>query len=691
MIDVPQGFRKWLWCRGRSTMKKYRSLSSPEEGGAGSRLVSCVSGRASGPGSMRATGLDLVRAAASGAFVAVLVALFLAVLHPTVAHANTPRILHPACHALSAREAFVGGTRFPQFTCSPRPGAIPASDYQHASLWYRIDLSGRDAARDRATGGPVLMVGLSRFDRLVVSYRYADGAVRRQSVQTGAFGGHWRLGGQIVFEAPTRDARLVDMVVRFDRLASASLLRLRLVDKEELNRETSVLGVIVGGALVMLVLGALYNLTLTVTSGQRGSLWQCCWALTMVAWGALWSQLALFLVPGLAGAPSAQACTALSGLAITFATLGAVTALEERHVPRLLRRAALVLGVAVGLGCVPLALLRAGPLPLLGNLLGGLVLLDLLAVAVCLTLGWRRGSREARAYVGAWALPMFVLCLVEVFDFDMHFYGAGSQIVILCAAAWQTLFLSIAISRASGRLRAERDLALHNEAQAHALARIDPLCGLSNRRGFMEAIEPMLAEVNGLAGRDGPGGEAFALLLLDIDRFKAINDTYGHDAGDMALITVAASLRQWESAQCKVARLGGEEFAIALRGRTDFALLRFADEVRRAVEACEHGAQLEGAVVTVSIGIALAAGGASQESAAQVGPASVTFREIYRQADAALYCAKNEGRNKVVLASDRAQGEGLRTANRADAPPGPSAKGAPGGRVPGRKAAGPQS
>ncbi|MCO6763747.1 hypothetical protein KQH43_32130, partial [Streptomyces sp. EL5] len=70
---------------------------------------------------------------------------------------------------------------------------------------------------------PVLMVHSSRFDRLVVGFRYADGVTNWQDVRSGDFGGHWRLGGQIAFQAPLRDARLAAIVLRFDRLASAQV------------------------------------------------------------------------------------------------------------------------------------------------------------------------------------------------------------------------------------------------------------------------------------------------------------------------------------------------------------------------------------------------------------------------------------------------------------------------------------
>ncbi|MCJ2183195.1 GGDEF domain-containing protein [Novosphingobium sp. 1949] len=476
------------------------------------------------------------------------------------------------------------------------------------------------------------MIGNSRFDRLTVWFRYADGAIRREEVRAGHYGQHWRAGGQIAFEPPQRDVPLRAMVVRFDRPASASLLRLRLIDRAELSRESTLLAGLIGAAMTLLAVGALFNFTLALSSRFSFSIWQAGWAVCMVAWGALWSQLALFVWPGLAGAPSAQICTGLSCLAVALASLSVLTAIEASCLSWRLRVPTLALALLIAALGLPLSLLRSGPFGALGDALGALMLLDLLAVSACLVAGWRAGSREARFYVGAWAVPMATLAVIELVDIDTWFYGAGSQIVILCAAAWQTLFLSVASSRASGQLRAERDLALRAEAQARELARIDPLTGLRNRRGFQDVVEPMLAHA-------GARGGHFALLLLDVDRFKAVNDTFGHDAGDAVLVAIARCLDTRRSETCRVARLGGEEFALAVGGLEGFALLRFADDLRRAIAACEHGEATGGQAVTVSIGLASARPG-------------MTFRDLYRDADAALYAAKNSGRNRVVAHRD---------------------------------------
>src|SRR3546814_2930898 len=79
---------------------------------------------------------------------------------------------------------------------------------------------------------------------------------------------------------------------------------------------------------------------------------------------------------------------------------------------------------------------------------------------------------------------------------------------------------------------------------------------------------------------------------MDVDRFKAVNDAFWHEAGDIVLCKIAQRLQRWESPSCAVARLGGEEFALAIVGIDGFALIRFVDGVRQELAALDHGAAI---------------------------------------------------------------------------------------------------
>jgi diguanylate cyclase (GGDEF)-like protein len=164
------------------------------------------------------------------------------------------------------------------------------------------------------------------------------------------------------------------------------------------------------------------------------------------------------------------------------------------------------------------------------------------------------------------------------------------------------------------------------------ISEMDPLTELSNRRRFMAVATESIT-----AAHEQPG--QLALLMVDIDHFKRINDTYGHPAGDQALRLLARTLREsTRKADC-VARLGGEEFAILLPGATPAVAQGIAE---RICEQVEKLAVLDGTGrqfgFTVSIGLAVLAG------------ADARPEDLLARADAALYRAKRAGRNRVVCA-----------------------------------------
>jgi diguanylate cyclase (GGDEF)-like protein len=183
-----------------------------------------------------------------------------------------------------------------------------------------------------------------------------------------------------------------------------------------------------------------------------------------------------------------------------------------------------------------------------------------------------------------------------------------------------------------GRLaEAFNDMAIRIAAQKAALTEVaisDPLTGLHNRRAF----QARLAEEVERARRSG---EPFALLMVDLDRFKAINDRHGHPAGDAVLLAVAETFQRQVRAIDLPARLGGEEFAVLLPGSDEQAARAAAERLRSAIAACQIVHQETVLRVTVSIGVACyPEDGHSGEL-------------LLRAADRALYQAKRAGRDRV--------------------------------------------
>lgn len=160
------------------------------------------------------------------------------------------------------------------------------------------------------------------------------------------------------------------------------------------------------------------------------------------------------------------------------------------------------------------------------------------------------------------------------------------------------------------------------------LAETDMLTGLANRRRFFEMAEALFAR--------GSDEAPCTLLLLDLDHFKALNDTFGHHHGDEALKAVAqiatAALRPGEVA----ARFGGEEFALLLRGATLSEAEARAEDLRHAIASCRLRAEGETIALSTSIGVAAR----DRETP--------SLHQLIENADRALYVAKRAGRNRVV-------------------------------------------
>jgi diguanylate cyclase (GGDEF)-like protein len=171
---------------------------------------------------------------------------------------------------------------------------------------------------------------------------------------------------------------------------------------------------------------------------------------------------------------------------------------------------------------------------------------------------------------------------------------------------------------------------LRDQAEVHA--QTDQLTGLNNRRAFEESLTRALA-----AQYDE--GHTVAVLMIDIDHFKAVNDTHGHARGDAVLCELADRLRAGAREDDVIARWGGEEFVVLLPGFpcNEEILARRAEVVRQAVATTPAAADDLTIPLTVSVGAAL-------RSDRLTDP-----EELLRAADAALYAAKRNGRNRVVL------------------------------------------
>lgn len=272
-----------------------------------------------------------------------------------------------------------------------------------------------------------------------------------------------------------------------------------------------------------------------------------------------------------------------------------------------------------------------------------------------------RNALGAAHFAAAVALGRLELLMIVPMMVVGPFFFSGLRLQIGAAAGALT-FLAFAVSSAllmphALALRCDAILtlflggsvivALHFERGARArfleryliaaLAQHDPLTGARNRRSFDDHLARVWTQAAENRG-------ALAIILIDVDHFKAYNDRYGHLAGDDALRRVAGAVQEFTRRSSDVfARYGGEEFAAILPGVEGGQAMRIAESMRRAVLelGIEHRGSPTHGTVTISLGVAAIEPGLARD-----------FRGAVQLADEALYQAKVNGRNRTEFRDD---------------------------------------
>jgi len=193
--------------------------------------------------------------------------------------------------------------------------------------------------------------------------------------------------------------------------------------------------------------------------------------------------------------------------------------------------------------------------------------------------------------------------------------------------------LQIAVFVAVGLITAKLT---DNAKRLHALAMTDDLTGLHNLRSFEQELEGMVRSARA-------SGTSLALLVLDLDRLKALNDVYGHLTGAAAVRTVGHVIAAWTPPGGVACRYGGDEFVVAIPRCDPARAAELADRLRRRVHATSpslDGLDFPSTTLSVSVGVACSGFKRDDE----------TGETLFRRADSALYRAKRDGRNHVHVA-----------------------------------------
>ena len=261
----------------------------------------------------------------------------------------------------------------------------------------------------------------------------------------------------------------------------------------------------------------------------------------------------------------------------------------------------------------------------------------MLAISVCLNVVIYMGMPGLMRGVVALAAGVAAVRLVAGIDFRPD---TGLLVSLLCMALltfYLLLFAQAAYQRGLSLRESRKVLGERLEQITQLQARLqeqalrDPLTGLYNRRHMDQVLDRELAAC-------AASGEPLALVLLDIDHFKQVNDTWGHLAGDDLLRALAAQLREVVDGRAMACRLGGDELMLMLPGTSSAGAMAMAERLRRRFEQVPASTGAGPMAASLSLGIAMFPDNGQ------------SARELLHCADQALYQAKLHGRNRTMLA-----------------------------------------
>ncbi|WP_188055913.1 diguanylate cyclase [Sphingosinithalassobacter sp. CS137] len=495
--------------------------------------------------------------------------------------------------------------------------ATPQAEFGSGDYWV---LSSDIGERSRARRPLTVRIASVWQRGLDVHVLYADGEVATETADASGISRHIELGAIVEHELPLRKAEVVRVLWHVKDAANLRgiLIGPRLATRDQSTQSNLVMGAVYaafGGLCIALVV---YNLALWGALRHRFQLAYCAMVGGLLIYAVSSSGALAWLWPEIANTTRLRVNHLMLALSGAAALVFARTFFEARVFEGWMGR--LTTAMVVALVTAGFGFFLFAPYAIhLADRLYALIFLAVPAVlAPMLWRAWRQRSNYLWLFAVAWALPISTAVARALHNLGLipwNFWLDNSTILSMAAEA---LISSLAIAYRIRILSRERDEAITAETMARRLAETDPLTGLLNRRAFLE-------HSIGRTGRQ-------TLLIADIDHFKRVNDTLGHDGGDEVLRVFARVLRASVPASALVARLGGEEFAI----------ITHSDE---PVPAEALLARLRAARMPFDLSVTASVGVCSGPLATEI-----EWKTLYRGADAALFDAKAAGRDRARAA-----------------------------------------
>lgn len=454
------------------------------------------------------------------------------------------------------------------------------------------------------------------LDQVTLYVRYADGAIRSTGFTSADAWRHLKLGATFEWTVPDRAAPPVQLLwhVRGAINTRGVIINPRVVTAAESQRAEVTMAAFYAAMAGLCLTLLTSNLAMWAALRQKFHAPYCALVLCLLAYGVSSSGL-LGQLTGMDNNLRQRLNLVLLALVMASAIGFARSFFESRVFDGWVRRAA---DIAVA-GLLAIVTLNALLVPWQ---VATLDLLTSLAFAACVALvvpilarAWRLQRPYARIFAIAWGAPVAFAGIRIAHSLGLIGWTFWIDSSTLIAMVLEASLSALVIAWRIKLLVEERDAAREREVLARLLADSDPLTGLMNRRSFLrEAI-----------GRSEPQ----LLILLDIDHFKQVNDTLGHDGGDEVLRVFSQALQAASPAEALVARLGGEEFAVLAPAGCDDLPERLLAVVRGTPMPFDLA-------ITASLG-------------SGYGPLAGEgdWKRLYRRADDALYAAKSAGRDRA--------------------------------------------
>ena len=453
--------------------------------------------------------------------------------------------------------------------------------------------------------------------RLNLYALYADGSIVRTTIDQQDASRHVQLGAMLEVALPARPAPLIRLLWH---VADAGNMRgivrdPALATVAESARSNLVLGGLYAAFAGLCIALLSYNFALWVALRHRFQLAYCAMVLGLLAYAVSSSGYLGWIYPEIANNDRIRYNYLLLGLSTVAAFAFARAFFEDRVFAG---RTGILVQVTCGItATASLAFFLFAPLQvrLFDRLYSVAFVLQLAMVVPLLWRAWILRSNYLWVFTLAWAVPI-VMATVRVVSslgfIGWNFWLDNSTIVSMTVEA---LLSSIAIAYRMRLLSNERDEAREREIAARLLADTDPLTGLLNRRAFLHHA----------IGREGEQ----ILMIADLDHFKQVNETIGHDGGDEVLRVFARTLSEVVPADALVARIGGEEFAVVLAAHA-------AVEPENILAGLRAQRMPFDVTITASIGVC--SGPLEREQ---------DWKALYGCADRALFEAKSAGRDRA--------------------------------------------